>query len=118
MSNSTQGQPGEYTERSGQLWNELESMLPNLIILIHEAVIRNNDVVFEWPKNNYGYGLDLIQQLFTRYGVFSTDISGCKLELVVSITESAPIAISPRISNWQIQIQESGLIEISRLVSD
>lgn len=84
VSNSTQGQPGEYTERSGQLWGEIGSMLPNLIVLMHGAIIRNNDIVFEWPKNNYGYGLDLIQQLFTKYGLISTDISGCKLGLVNS----------------------------------
>ena len=37
VSNSTQGQLGDYTERSGQLWDELGSMFPNCKRYAHPA---------------------------------------------------------------------------------
>ena len=84
VSNSVQGPPGEYTSRSAELWDDLEGVLPHLILLIHEVLLRKGDVVFEWPTNNYGYGLDLITQIFRRYALITLDVSGCKLGLVDS----------------------------------
>lgn len=81
VANSTQGKRGVHTARSGELWDEVESMPPNLIHLIHGTLSMKGDIVFELPKNNYGHQLNLIRRLFSTYGFITVEISGCKLGL-------------------------------------
>ena len=76
------GKPGGYTGRSAQLWTDLGSLLPNLYLLVHEVLLIRGDVIFEWPRSNFAYQLQSIQDLFTRFSLIPVDISGCKLGLL------------------------------------
>ena len=72
--NIVQGGEGAYTAMSEELWDILESLLPNSYFPISETILLNGDVVFEWPQTNYGYNLHAIQELLCGHPLTHVDV--------------------------------------------